>query len=68
MLQSPKLAILQSLDAMDMVQTQEVLNYIKQLLNQPGRSEDQKAFKKEAMKEIRQALRKEKKRKLQVAA
>lgn len=69
MLLSPKLAILQSLDAMDKVQMEEVLTYIKGVLSQPEKPVDQKAFKKEAMKEIRQALRQEKgKRKLSVAA
>jgi hypothetical protein len=67
MLQSPKLAILQSLDAMDKVQMEEVLMYIKGILNQSGQKLDPKAFKKEAMKEIRQALRKSKKG-LQLAA
>jgi tellurite resistance protein len=65
MKQSPKLAILQSLDAMDKVQMEEVLNYIKTILQQPD--QDYRAFKKEAMKEIRQALRKGKKG-LQLAA
>ncbi len=65
MIQSPKLAILQSLDAMDKVQMEEVLNYIKAILKQSG--QDSTAFKKEAMKEIRQALRKGKKG-LQLAA
>lgn len=69
MLLSPKLAILQSLDAMDKVQMEEVLTYIKGILNQPVRSGDHKALKKEAMKEIRKALRQERgKRKLSVAA
>jgi len=69
MLLSPKLAILQSLDTMDKVQMEEVLTYIKGVLSQPENSIDYKAFKKEAMKEIRQALRQEKgKRKLSVAA
>lgn len=68
MLYSPKLAILQSLDAMDKVQMEEVLLYIKSLLNRPEKTEDHKAFKKEAMKEIRKALRQEKKRKLRIAA
>jgi len=68
MLQSPKLAILQSLDAMDKVQMEEVLMYIKSLLNQPEKMDDHKAFKKEAMKEIRKALRQEKKKKLRLAA
>lgn len=69
MLQSPKLAILQSLDAMDKVQMEEVLTYIRSILSQPERNPDYKAFKKEAMKEIRQALRQEKnKKKLRLAA
>ena len=68
MLQSPKLAILQSLDSMDKVQMEEVLTYIKSLLHQPTKTENHKAFKKEAMKEIRKALRQEKKRKLRIAA
>lgn len=69
MLHSPKLAILQCLDAMDKVQMEEVLTYIKSLLNQPEKTSDYKSFKKEAMKEIRQALRQEKgKRKLRLAA
>jgi len=53
---SPKLAIVQSLDAMDQVQMEEVLQYIKRLLNQPVRNPDYQSFKREAMKEIRQAL------------
>ena len=69
MLQSPKLAILQSLDAMDKVQMEEVLNYIKGILNQPERTSDYKSFTREAMKETRQALRQEKgKKKLRLAA
>ena len=61
MLQSPKLAILQSLDAMDKVQMEEVLTYIKGILTPAGQKADPIAFKKEAMKEIRQALRSSKK-------
>jgi hypothetical protein len=57
---SPKLAILQSLDAMDQVQMEKVLDYIKGLVHTPGNVNYQ-AFKKEAMKEIRKALRKSKK-------
>jgi len=53
---SPKLAILQSLDAMDQLQMENVLDYIKSVL-QSSSSVDQKSFKKEAMKEIRKALR-----------
>jgi hypothetical protein len=58
MLQSPKLAILQSLGGMDQVQMEEVLKYIKGVLNQPHRTKSYQSFKSEAMKEIRQALRK----------
>jgi hypothetical protein len=65
MKQSPKLAILQSLDALNFVQMEEVLGYIKSIVNQSGK--DDRSFKKEAMKEIRQALRKGKKG-LQLAA
>jgi hypothetical protein len=67
MLQSPKLAILQSLDSMDAVQMEEVLTYIKSLLTQPHKSGSHD-FKKEAMKEIRQALRQEKKQKVRLSA
>lgn len=63
---SPKLAILQSLDAMDTVQMEEVLRYIKGLLHKP-RTANYQDFKREAMKEIRQALRNSKKG-LQMAA
>lgn len=55
---SPKLAILQSLDAMDQVQMEKVLVYIKGII-QPAN--DYRSIKKEAMKEIRKALRKSKK-------
>lgn len=53
---SPKLAILQSLDSMDQVQMENVLQYIKGVLQQPAQL-DYNSFKKEAMKEIRSALR-----------
>jgi hypothetical protein len=68
MLQSPKLAIVQSLDAMDKVQMEEVLLYIRSLLNQPNKTGNYRDFKKEAMKEIRKAIRQEKKQKLRLAA
>jgi hypothetical protein len=55
---SPKLAILQSLDSMDQVQMEKVLDYIKGMIH-PA-SSDYRNFKKEAMKEIRKALRKSK--------
>ena len=53
---SPKMAILQSLDVMDQMQMENVLVYIRQLLQKHEIATD-KNFKKEAMKEIRQALR-----------
>jgi len=53
---SPKLAILQSLDVMDQMQMEHVLIYIRELLQKRGNATD-KSFKKEAMNEIRQALR-----------
>jgi len=51
---SPKLAILQSLDVMDQMQMENVLIYIRELLQKHTVN---KSFKKEAMKEIRKALR-----------
>ncbi|MBS1488898.1 MAG: hypothetical protein JSS93_00035 [Bacteroidetes bacterium] len=48
-----KLAILQSLDVMDPVQMENVLTYIRGLLQEPV---NYRNLKKEAMKEIRQAL------------
>ena len=57
---SPKLAILQSLDAMDQVQMEQVLLYIKDMLVRSEKVNYQN-FKSEAMKEIRKALRIEKK-------
>lgn len=60
MLQSPKLAILQSLDSMDAVQMEEVLKYIKSILNKTDRTVSYQVFKNEAMKEIALALKKAK--------
>jgi len=57
---TPKLAILQSLDAMDQKQMDEVLHYIKEILSQPARFTDYQTFKHQALMEIRQALRSEK--------
>jgi hypothetical protein len=54
---SPKLAILQSLDSMDSVQMEEVLKYIKGILNTENRTMSYQLFKSEAMKEIAQALK-----------
>jgi hypothetical protein len=57
---SPKLAILQSLDAMDQVQMEQVLLYIKNILVR-NENMNYRNFKSEAMKEIRRALQTEKK-------
>lgn len=54
---SPKLAILQSLDSMDPVQMEDVLKYIKRILNEGNRTTSYKVSKSEAMKEIAQALK-----------
>jgi hypothetical protein len=54
---SPKLAILQSLDSMDAVQMEGVLEYIKSVLNTTNRTASYQDFKSEAMKEIAQALK-----------
>lgn len=62
---SSKLAIVQSLDAMDQMQMENVLDYIKNILSEPVTLD--KSFKKEAMKEIRAALRHTKKAELQFA-
>jgi len=54
---SPKLAILQSLDAMDQVQMEKVLLYIKGVLAQEQNlNSNHRLFKHRAMAEIRQAL------------
>jgi hypothetical protein len=53
---------------MDQQQMDEVLVYIKDVLNQPQRSTSQKDFKREALKEIRQALRVGKKKGFSVTA
>lgn len=61
---SPKLAILQSLDAMDQVQMEKVLQYIKGVLVSEEKV-DYGTFKHRAMKEIRQALQLERKQAVQ---
>jgi hypothetical protein len=48
--------ILESLDSLDQGQTEKVLTYIKGLLAVPRDGADYKRFKREALKEIRQAL------------
>ena len=68
MLNSPKLAILQSLDELDQNQMDEVLHYIKGVLNPPAQIPDHQTLKRKALKEIRQALRREKKREVGMTA
>ena len=53
---SPKLAIVQCLDSMDQMQMENVLKYIKGILFESTET-DRESFKKEALKEIRKALR-----------
>ena len=53
-----KLAIVESLDAMDQVQMDKVLGYIKSLLKEE-RATVKGSLKQRAMEEIRQALRKD---------
>ncbi len=60
----PKLAILESLDAMDQVQMEKVLQYIREILHQE-KAPDKKRFRKQAMEQIRRALQLEMSRKLQ---
>lgn len=61
---SPKLAIMQSLDAMDAVQMEKVLQYIKGVLVRDEKV-DYSTFKHRAMNEIRQALQLERKQAVQ---
>ncbi|CAN5159354.1 hypothetical protein BH09BAC3_BH09BAC3_17280 [soil metagenome] len=60
-----KLAILESLDAMDQVQMEKVLQYIKEVLRQE-QANDSRRFRQQAMEQIRRALRSEKSLKLGV--
>lgn len=53
---SPKIAIQASLDELDSLQAEKVLQYIKGLLGQPRKNRDYYEFKREALKEIREAL------------
>jgi hypothetical protein len=50
--------ILESLDALDQTQTDKVLDYIKGLLSPKKDEPNYQSFKREALKEIRQALNK----------
>ena len=60
-----KLAILESLDAMDSVQMEKVLQYIKGILRQQG-TVDSVRFRQQAMEQIRKALVAEKNEKVRV--
>jgi hypothetical protein len=60
MIHSAKLAILQSLDSMDQGQMEQVLHYLRGLLAH-NQNLSHRSFKTKAMKEIRKALRIEKK-------
>jgi len=53
-----KLAILESLDAMDHIQMEKVLQYIKLVLQQEQMT-DNRRFRQQAMEQIRHALRSE---------
>ncbi|MCU0397975.1 MAG: hypothetical protein MUC73_07715 [Cyclobacteriaceae bacterium] len=60
-----KLRIMESLDALDQTQSEKVLAYIRSMLN-TSRDEDQyRHFKREAMKEIRKALKTDRSLRLQ---
>ena len=50
-----KLAILESLDAMDHGQMEQVMTYIREILRQDARKEDRKR-RQQAMEQIRKAL------------
>jgi tellurite resistance protein len=60
-----KLQILESLDALDQTQSEKVLAYIKSMLAPPQDEGQYKQFKREAMKEIRKALKTDRSLKLQ---
>ncbi len=60
-----KLQILETLNALDQTQTEKVLAYIKDMLN-PKSEVEYKRTKREAMKEIRQALSRERRLKLSI--
>ncbi len=60
-----KLAILESLDSMDHVQMEKVLQYIKEVLRQE-QATDSRRFRQQAMEQIRHALRSERSLKVPV--
>ncbi|GAB1445645.1 hypothetical protein MASR2M41_13590 [Flammeovirgaceae bacterium] len=52
----PKIAIQASLEELNGLQAEQVLLYIKRLLNKPRKKRDYYELKQEALKEIRKAL------------
>lgn len=56
----PKIAIQASLDELNGLQAEQVLLYIKGLLNKPRKNRDYYELRQEAMKEIRKALNEDK--------
>ena len=60
-----KLRIMESLDALDQTQSEKVLAYIRSMLNASHNEDHYKRFKREAMKEIRKALKTDRSLKLQ---
>jgi tellurite resistance protein len=60
-----KLRILESLDALDQSQSEKVLAYIKNMLAASRDESQHRRFKREAMKEIRKALKTDRNLKLQ---
>jgi hypothetical protein len=59
--------ILESLDSLDQDQADKVLGYIKGLLYSPNDAASQQKLKREALKEIRQALSGKSKRKMNLS-
>lgn len=59
-MKTPKYAILESLDDMDNLQAEKVLEYIKSVLHNPRQNPEYTRFKQEALKEIRMAIRRDK--------
>jgi len=53
---SPKIAIQASLAELNSLQAEQVLDYIKGLLQKPRKTRDYYEFKRKALNEIRQAL------------
>ena len=59
-----KLAILESLDTMDHLQMEKVLQYIKEILRQEKLTDHNRRFRQQAMEQIRHALRTDNGRKM----